>query len=681
MNSIPLVAPDIVFGFDGDGICAIGAITPNPPGCPFGPTGYEGPGVSFQSINAAQTSGVVVFNPPIPANGGTAYFGLELAIPSQCPDMDGDGLCDDWETNGLNVVVNGLNVFVNLPAMGADPRHKDIFILADYMVDPGLCIPILGCFFGHSHQPKLDAIALVTQAFANSPLNNPDGTTGVHLHVDCGPVCIMNPVTNQTWGALSMAHALTHQTALGATVGSNYQWAAFDVIKRANFSAARQQVFHYLVFGHDLGGLGSTSGISRGIPASDFLVTLGSWTNNVGTTLEQGGTLMHELGHNLSLRHGGADNETFKPNNHLTIMNYGFQTRGVFINGVGGTLDYSRAVVPNLNENALNENNGVNGGAALAAFGTLYYCGNAGHFVAAANGPIDWNCNGSSNEAAVSTDINKNGVKTVLTGGVREWPNVVFNGGAIGGLGVSVSQATQTPADEVDQVTDSTIPNPTGVTVAGPGATQVLAGGSATLVYTVTNIGSQADSYTLTFTSSQSWTTDTVPSSISLAAGQNQQITIHVNVPAGTSVGTAGAFALKAVSTTASALTDTAVGLVTAVGGAPQILGSVRNQVSNAGNNTVTLDLVLTDAGPGPAGNVVLSSIAIRTLGGTGTVTVASPTLPVTVGNLGVGGAGVVTLTFNVPTSVTRFSITETGTVTDATGASFNYSSAQSVIK
>jgi hypothetical protein len=60
------------------------------------------------------------------------------------------------------VNVNGRAVFVSLPAMGADPKQKDIFIQADYMVEPGLCDPLSGCPFGHTHKPKLDAVALVT---------------------------------------------------------------------------------------------------------------------------------------------------------------------------------------------------------------------------------------------------------------------------------------------------------------------------------------------------------------------------------------------------------------------------------------------------------------------------------------------------------------------------------------
>lgn len=74
-----------IFGFDGDGICGISPNTglpyvPAPPGCPFGPTTYEGPGVSFSNISADYMTGTVNFNPPIPANGGTAYFSLEDSL-------------------------------------------------------------------------------------------------------------------------------------------------------------------------------------------------------------------------------------------------------------------------------------------------------------------------------------------------------------------------------------------------------------------------------------------------------------------------------------------------------------------------------------------------------------------------------------------------------------------------
>jgi len=678
ISSIPLTAPNVIFGFDGDGICST-LISPRPAGCPFGPTQYEGPGVSFTSINANQTSGVVVFNPPIPANGGTAYFGLEVAIPTMCADADGDGLCDDWERNGLTVVVNGVPVFIDLPAMGADPNHKDIFIQADYMTNQATCIPP-GCLFGHTHQPTLAAVARVTQAFANAPVNNPDGTTGVRLHVDCGPNCIMNPLTSQTWGAMSQAHALTHQDTLGTTP-FNYDWTAFDAIKRVNFSFARQQVFHYVVFAHNLGGLDGTSGISRGITASDFIVSLGSWANQIGTSMQQAGTLMHELGHNLALLHGGSDSVNYKPN-FLSVMNYFFQMGGVVINGAQGTLDYSRFLLPSLNENNLNEAVGLSGGAPLATYGTMYYCQGAAlsTFVVTANTPIDWNCNGVNNEANVATDINHDNGRSVLTT-FNDWPNLVFNGGAIGGLGIALTPPAQTPVlDEVSPTIDSQITKPLNVIVASPGVTQMLAGGSADFIFTITNGGTQDDSYSLTAASTVNWASLAgVPASVSLSAGASTQITIHVTVPAGTAVGSIGHFTIKAVSITSASIQDSGDASVSVVGGTPRLTAGILSQSLNG--TTMTLNLQITNQGPGPGMNANITGFSARTLSGSGTVTVTVPSLPYSVGNLAVGGSAVVVLTVNVPASVSRFSLVQNGNVQDTGGTTYTFSTSEVVQK
>jgi hypothetical protein len=677
ISSVPLKGDGDIFGFDGDGICSP-SISPNPPGCPFGPTGYEGPGVSFGSISADLTSGVANFNPPLRANGGSGYFGLEMAIQTQCTDTDGDGLCDDWERNGLTVIVNGVPVFVDLPAMGADPNHKDIFVQADYMVDPGFCFPIIGCFFGHSHQPKLDAVARDIQAFANAPVANPDGTSGIHLHVDCGPSCIMNPVTGETWGALSQANALPHQTTLGAAPGGNYDWTAFDAIKRVYFPMARQQVFHYVVFAHNLGDLDGTSGISRGITASDFIVSLGSWDNQVGTTLQQSGTLMHELGHNLSLRHGGSDDVNYKPN-FLSVMDYLFQMPGLIVNGVQGTLDYSRVALPALNENSLNEAVGLNGGGATANYGTLYYCqgSNTTTFVAHANNPIDWNCNGVNSQPSVATDINHDGAKSVLPG-YNDWANLVFNGGSVGELGIAVSLPEDTPVQqEVTPAIDAQITKPLRVMVASPGVTQLPAGGSADLTFTITNEGSQHDSYELTASSTENWANLAgVPSSIALAAGANRQITLHVTVPAGTATSTSGAFSIKAVSLTASGIQDTGVATVTVVGsGTPRLTGSALS--SSSSGSTMSLNLLLTNVGLGPAVSTKITGFTARTLSGSGTVSVTAPSLPFSVGNLAVGGSSTVSLTLTVPSTVTRFSLTQTGTVQDVNHKTYTYSNSE----
>jgi hypothetical protein len=104
--SLPLSSPNPIFAFDGDGICGLSPNTgqpyvPAPPGCPYGPYGYEGPvldakgntvgKVSFSSINGNQTSGIVNFVDGIPP-GGWAYFSLELAIQTVCSALSGQAL-------------------------------------------------------------------------------------------------------------------------------------------------------------------------------------------------------------------------------------------------------------------------------------------------------------------------------------------------------------------------------------------------------------------------------------------------------------------------------------------------------------------------------------------------------------------------------------------------------------
>jgi len=81
VSAIDLSSTLDIFGFDEDGICDIGTsyTHPAPAGCPFGPTGYEGPGTSFSNISADTTSGTVNFSPPV-GPGGSAYFSLEESI-------------------------------------------------------------------------------------------------------------------------------------------------------------------------------------------------------------------------------------------------------------------------------------------------------------------------------------------------------------------------------------------------------------------------------------------------------------------------------------------------------------------------------------------------------------------------------------------------------------------------
>ena len=173
------------------------------------------------------------------------------------------------------------------------------------------------------------------------------------------------------------------------------------------------------------------------------MVTLGHFAstlvNNVihnrGTTDQQAGTLMHELGHNLGLRHGGLDNVNCKPN-YLSVMNYSRQFSNII---AGRRLDYSRNELPDLDENnGPSEAAGLGGGASpplpaneQTAFG---YVGskNVNNYkvVPLPAASIDWNQKSGQTASNVNRidAVGCDGIPnpTVLHG-FNDWENFHFN--------------------------------------------------------------------------------------------------------------------------------------------------------------------------------------------------------------------------------------------------------------
>jgi hypothetical protein len=111
----------------------------------------------------------------------------------------------------------------------------------------------------------------------------------------------------------------------------------------------------------------------------------------------------------------------------------------------------------------------------------------------------------------------------------------------------------------------------------------------------------------------------------------------------------------------------------------PPSLSAQAQNVARSGT-TVTANLQLTNSGFTAAQSVSINQIILRALSGTGTVTLSSPTLPLAAGSLAIGASTTVPLSFNVPSTVTRFSLTESGTIKDASGNGYSYSIAQTII-
>ena len=118
---------------------------------------------------------------------------------------------------------------------------------------------------------------------------------------------------------------------------------------------------------------------------------------------------MHELGHNLDLHHGGADDIHYKPN-YLSVMNYLFQIPSETSNLFTRPLTYSSIEMDILNENNLNENHGVGtANWAITVYSAQLQTTTGIKYVPIAISTlskIDWNNNGDETDTMVTANIN-----------------------------------------------------------------------------------------------------------------------------------------------------------------------------------------------------------------------------------------------------------------------------------
>lgn len=339
-------------------------------------------------------------------------------------DSDGDGLWDDWETFGVDTNGDG-EIDLDLPALGAKPGRKDLFLEIDYMGKAP---------DGHDHKPNPEAIRKVVEAFANAPVPNPDGSTGITLHVD---------VSNE----------IPHQELM--IFGRGFAAVKADPAHFGDKNP-RRFVYRYAIFGHGYDSAVRGSGGVAEKPGDDLMVTLIR-----PSAQAEAGTLMHELGHSLGLDHGGGDDVNDKPN-YRSVMNYRHQFTGIpyweKVSTVGASgedvridpgqdeysyrIDYSRLVLPELNEANLDERTPVfpvNSPPARTRFraGNIvkerveipviaFNCGVEVRPELVIDGEDrDWNCNGNRGDRSVKADLNNDSVEQTLVGH-DDWNNLIY---------------------------------------------------------------------------------------------------------------------------------------------------------------------------------------------------------------------------------------------------------------
>lgn len=304
-------------------------------------------------------------------NTGIYIDKMNTGTDPNLDDTDLDGISDGDEVSGT---IDGLG----LNQMGANPNHQNIFLEVDWFDDSLEC-------GAHSHRPTAAMVDRMIASFAAAPIVNPDGTTGIDMIVDYG----QGPPFNSRGGMVDDVSGVD-----GNLVGG-VNSAEYGAIKDANFHSVRENYFHYALHVHRYDTSSGSSGQAE-LGGDDQIVSLYCFDSLTNTS----NTMMHELGHNLGLRHGGSlSGPNYKPN-YNSIMNYEFQFPGVdnFLGFPGGCdavgdqiLDYSTGSRFVLDELALLELNGV---CAL---------------------PIDWNGNTVIDGLPVVANINGDALFEVLT--------------------------------------------------------------------------------------------------------------------------------------------------------------------------------------------------------------------------------------------------------------------------
>ena len=263
----------------------------------------------------------------------------------------------------------------------------------------------------------------------------------------------------------------------------------------------------------------------------------------------------------------------------------------------------------------------------------------------------------------VATGTYSDSSTQIITGSVT-WSSTTSTVATItaGGLATGAGVGTSSISATLSGITGSTVLTvtaPTLVSIAVTPASPTLLQG-ATLQFTATGLYSDGTSQALP---AATWSSSNTSSA-----------TIN-----STGLASANAGGTSTISAAFASVIGSTLLTVTASTGTPQISGAALD--TGTLNGTFYVDVQYKNVGSGVADSLAITQVTFRTLTGTGTVTynAASPQLPAALGNLAVGATVTVRYFLNVPVTVVRFTISENGSMTDASGNPLTFGSAQAV--